>query len=94
MKTHPRINAILKRTNLTLEYRAAVELADKADKKDRSYWGANNSHKQLPSLSDIIAIMHSDLLKLGIEDISEQKVDAWLLRYFRQLKLIINNNEN
>jgi len=28
----------------------------------------------------------------SVGDISEQKVDVWLLRYFRQL--IINNNEN
>jgi hypothetical protein len=85
MKTHPRIAAILKRTNLTPDYRRSVELADMADKKHRSYWGHNNAHKH-QSLSDMIASMHSELLKLGIETIAEQEVDVWLLRCFRQLQ--------
>ena len=84
MKTHPKIAAILERTNLTPEYKVAVELADIADKKDRSYWGHNNSHKQ-QTFSEVIAVMHADLLKLGIEVIEGQEADLWLLRNLRQI---------
>ena len=85
MKTHPRIAAILKRTNLTPEYRKVVELADMADKKDRSYWGCNNSHKNQPSLSDILAGMHSELLKVGVETVAGQGADVWLFRCIREI---------
>lgn len=80
MKTHPKIAAILKRTDLTPEYRKAVELADMADKQNRSYNGI-----QQPSLSGILSSMHAELLKVGVETVAEQGADIWLFRCIREI---------
>ncbi len=84
MRTHPKIAAILKRKNLTEEYRKAVEEADNAHKVSRAYQGSGSNYK--PTLGDVICSAHASLIIAGVEKINGMESDVWIARLHRDLK--------
>jgi hypothetical protein len=85
MRTHPKISAILKRKNLSPEYRKAVEEADYANKMERAYRGHGTTYRPTPS--DVISSMHADLIIAGVEKVNGMSADIWIMRGIRELEL-------
>jgi len=80
MKTHPKIAAILKRNDLSKEYRQAVEEANKAHKLSRAH---SPSAKHAPTKREVLALSHASLLISGIEKVCGMEPDVWMLRLIR-----------
>lgn len=78
MKTHPKIEAILKRNDLTKEYRNAVEHADHANKLSRSYTVRKKTK------SEVLSTLHADLIIHGLEELNGMSADLWLMRAIRE----------
>lgn len=85
MRTHPKIAAILKRSDLSAEYRKSVELADDAHKTSRAYHGSGSNF--VPTPSYVLCSMHASLIIAGTEKVNGMEADVWIMRAVRELKM-------